>query len=427
MRMLSRNGGSYTRYPFVLRSVSLFTAIFLVFCPGFAQPALAPDDPALLALLSARSAAETAIGQGGHVAAADALIQSLRDCPPDRAELADAAYANGQMASYLFLHVMQEADAYDYLLNRIEPETYVTDKMVKVLCYIAIGLNDEQKTEFSREASYLTSSENLIVRAITRFYLSNPYFYDNESFTNQFAEALGEEFPNLALTQNSLNLSLYAKRENGDFTDLAREIEAKSALPPPWEPWSARLRDRIRQSAALLEAKKEISREAALAPMFEGMEKAEDWRERHFTLLLMKGEFDGPLRDRMCAAARSLAARMENTPDVLQARALLAGARSADCIENPGDTAALEESVAMSEALLADGVGTPTPERVLWETRAYAVQGCAENLAKAGRGEEAINLFTALADALPGSKIADACKAARTELFHHKPQPVNAQ
>lgn len=391
-----------------------------------AQTMPAANDPDLLALLSARSAAEMAIAQGNHVAAADALVQSLRDCPPERAELADAAYANGQMASYLFLHVMQEADGYDYLLNRIDPESYVTDKMVKVLCYIAIGLNDEQKTEFSREASYLSSSDNLIVRAITRFYLSNPYFYDL-GFTNQFTEALAEEFPNLELTQVSLNLALYSKRETGDIAALAEEIEQKSAKAMPYQPWSARLRDRIRQSAALLEAKKDIPREEALAPMFEGVEKAEDWRERHFTLLLMKGELEGPLRERMCAAARVLALRPENTPDVLQARALLAAERSADCIENPDDAAALSESVAMAETLLEEGVDVPTPERVMWETRAYAVQGCAENLAKAGRGEEAINLFTALADALPGSKIADACKAARTELFHHKPQPNSAQ
>lgn len=388
-----------------------------------AQTMPAANDPDLLALLSARAAAESAIAQGNHQAAADALVQSLRDCPPDRAGLADAAYANGQMASYLFLHVMQEANGYDYLLNQIDPDTYVTDKMVKTLCYIAIGLNDEQKTEFSREASYLSSSDNLIVRAITRFYLSNPYFYDL-GFTNQFAEALAEEFPNLELTQVSLNLALYSKRESGDITALAEEIEQKSAKSMPYQPWSASLRARIVESSSAMRAKKEGGREAALSPLLEGIEKAADWRERHFSLLLMKAEFEGPLRERMCSAARVLALRPENTPDVLQARALLAAERSADCVENPDDADALSESVAMAETLLEEGVDIPTPERVMWETRAYAVQACAENLARAGRNEEAIDLFTALADQVPGSKIADACKAARAELFHRKPQPA---
>lgn len=395
--------------PWIRHLGILFLALIASSSP--CQQAPSPEDPALLALLSARETAETLIGQGDHIGAADALIQSLRDCPPDRVGLADAAYGNGQMASYLFLHVMQETPAYDYLLNRIEPEKYVTDKMVKVLCYIAIGLNDEQKTEFSREASYLSSSDNLIVRVITRFYLSNPYFYDL-GFTAQFAEALADEFPDLELTQTSLNFPLYSASQTGDIAEIASEIESRNAKSRSIGSWSAKMRANILQSAKALAAKSEVSREEALEPLFDAIESAPDWRERHFTLLLMKDEFDGPQAERMRDAARNVADREENTPDVLQARALLVTALSGDLRTNATDRTLLQETLGVADTLLSSGVDVAAPERVLWETWAYSIRDCASNLARSGYNAEANNLYRELAEKLPGSKIADAALAA---------------
>ena len=75
----------------------------------------------------------------------------------------------------------------------------------------------------------------------------------------------------------------------------------------------------------------------------------------------------------------------------------------------------------MAETLLETGVGVTTPERVMWETWAYGLQGCARNLAAAGHHEEALALFDALAARIPGSKIAAVCDEARAELLQNNP------
>jgi hypothetical protein len=383
--------------------------------------ALAPEDPGLAALLSARAVAEGQVSTGEYVGALDTLLQSLRDADPSRFELADGAYGNGQMTSYVLLHVMPEPAAYAYLANGFQPATWETDKLLKALCTIAIGLAEEDKTAQTREVIYLTASENHIVRAMAMYFLSNPYFYENTDFTGQYAEQLATDYPDLALTQTSLNLSLYAKREFSDLPELAKQLDVKSTVSLPYEPWSRSLRARIQESAVNLAEKARGSRAEALAPLLRGVTEARDWRERHFALLLMKGEFDGPLAVELRDAARQLARRKENTPDVLQARALLATALGADCAGDPENEALKDEAMAAGEALLEGGVGELTPERVMWETWAYGVRDCAKNLAAAGHGEEAIQLYTGLSEKLPGSKIAAECNQARAELFHTKP------
>jgi hypothetical protein len=383
--------------------------------------ALAPDDPGLVALLAARSAAEVEVGEGNHGGAIDVVLQSLRDADATRPELADGAYGNGQLISYVLLHVMPEPAAYAYLENGFQPNVYETDKLVKALCTIAIGLEEADKTAQTREVIYLTSSENHLVRAMAMFFLSNPYFYDNTDFTEQYAELLAADYPDLELTQTALNLGLYAKRLSGDLPELAEGMAAKSVGNLPYQPWSASLRARIAESAKNLSEKSAASRAEAVAPLLDGVNGAQDWRERHFALLLMKNEFDGPLALELREVTRQLAGRKANTPDVLQARALLAQTLGADCAEAPEDKVMRDEAVAAGEALLDTGVGELTPERVMWETWAYGVRDCAKSLAAAGHSEEAIALYTALSEKLPGSKIAKACNQARAELFHHKP------
>lgn len=400
--------------------VSCVLAACVVFGITTQVAALAPDDPGLVALLAARATAEGQVAEGDHAGAIDTLLQSLRDADPARPELADPAYGNGQLVSYVLLHLMPEPAAYTYLEKGFKPELYETDKMLKVLCTLAIGLYGAQKDTQTAEAAYLTDTENHIVRAISIFFLSNPYFFENEkAFTGQYVEMLSQDYPTLELTQVSLNFPLYAARETGDIIELAEEIGATEAKSLSYAPWSANLHARIQDSARNFSGKGATTRAEAVAPLLRGMEEARDWRERHFSLLLMKGEFDGPLGAEMRDGARHLAGRKENTPDVLQARVLLAETLSADCAREPEDVEILEETLSVAETLLETGVGVTTPERVMWETWAYGLQGCARNLAAAGHHEEALALYTALEARIPGSKIAAACEEARAELLRN--------
>jgi hypothetical protein len=371
--------------------------------------------------MSARASAEDKVATGDHVGALDDLIQSMRDADPNRIELADPAYGNGQMVSYVLLHVMPEPAAYAYLENGFRPAVYEVDKLIKSLCTIAIGLAEEDKTAQTREVTYLTSSENRIVRAMAMYFLSNPYFYENTEFTGQYAEQLAVDYPELDLTQTSLNLGLYAKRENVDIPELASEIGNKRLTGTSLKPWSESLRRRVQESARNITSKDRLSRAQAMEPLLQGITQARDWRERHFSLLLTKYELYGPLAKQLRDATRQLGRRNRNTPDVLQARALLATALGADCVQDRDNEELKDEAFAAGETLLEAGVGETTPERVMWETWAYGVRDCAKNLAAAGHVEEAIELYTGLAEKLPGSKIATECYKAQADLFHTKP------
>lgn len=389
--------------------------------PALAQPVLAPDDPALKALLQSRARAEVYVAEGNHATAITTLLQSMRNAPGDRAELADAAYGNGQMIAYVLLHLMPEEEAYSFAEKSFSVDAYEIDKMVQTLCYIAIGLETEQKDIFTREAYMLLTSrtKNEIVRAITLYFMSSPYFYYNHrDLTDQSAELLAKEYPNLDLAQTALNLPLYADKEKVDFPELVEEATAKSIEASTISPWSARLRARIGECADNLGVKKEIrvTRVQALQPLLQGITEGSDWRERYFSLLLLKNEFNGEIGVALRQAARSLSASKSNAPDAVMARLELIRALSADCAQKSADLTLRDDTLALAFDVLERGVTETTPERVLWESWVYGLKQGAENLAAAGHEDAALALYGALAGRVPGSKIAVACEAAMAEL-----------
>jgi hypothetical protein len=404
----------------VIWCAALFAAMAYAGVGGPAQAQageLAPDDPDRQALLRARDVAAEHVGRGDHAGALFTLLQSLRAAPGDRPELADTAYGNGQMISYVLLHLMPEPEAYAFAETGFAPDTYEIDKMVQTMCFIAIGLDSKDKTALTREALGLTPSKNKLVRAISLYFLSLPYFYDDRNFTQQHAELLAKEYPDSDLAQTALNLPLYAAGKSGDFDAVEKSLKPKRLQDPPYQPWSKNLRARVRECAdKLATAKDATSRAEALQPLLNGITQAWDWRERYFSLLLLKGEFDGAIGPELREAARALAATDVNTPDAVEARSDLATTLSADCLAAPGDLALRDEAFGMAQLLLEKGVTELTPERVLWETWEGSLQRCAGNLAAAGHEAEARGIYQALIDRLPGSKVATACRDAMAAL-----------
>lgn len=141
-------------------------AVFSLICSVSNAAELASDDPGLVALLAARATAEGQVAEGAYAPAIGTLLQSLRDADPLRPELADPAYGNGQMVSYVLLHLMPEPAAYAFLAKGFDPANYETDKLIKSLCTLAIGLYGAEKDAQTAETAYLTDSENQIVRAV---------------------------------------------------------------------------------------------------------------------------------------------------------------------------------------------------------------------------------------------------------------------
>lgn len=376
------------------------------------------------ALASARATAEGLIAQGDYAGALDVLILSIRQVDPARAELADAVYSSGQMVSYVLLHLMPETEAYRYLDTGFDPVKYETDKMVKALCIMAIGLYGAEKDAQTAQVAYLTSSTNEVVRAISMFFLSNPYFFPNEEgFTGQYVEILSEEYPQLELTQVAMSFPLYAASQTGDVEALSKMTTESKSKSLKQVTWTGDLWGRVAASVGSSNTEK-ARLDGEFTPLVQGITDAADWRTRHFSLLLMKGALGKGYESRVIDATRQLADSRLNTPDVLQARIVLADALSANCIEYPEDEAILAEAVEVAEKALQSGVTGTTPERVMWETWAYGIQNCAKNLALAGHAKEAIALFNELSAKIPGSKIAAACDAAINELVQQQESPL---
>lgn len=372
------------------------------------------DDPYVVSLRSARASAEVQIAKGALVEAGVILAESLRALPADRGDLADAAYESVLLGMFLMEYLMPDSAFETFVKERLDIETYPTDKFLTSLYDIFIGQMDNgAKTNATREIGYLTGSEHRAVRAMALFNASNPYFHRDTLFTSQHVEILVMEYPELDLTQIAQNFVLYDEKDQFGLEGMDRAAEIRSTVQTV-EPWAASLRQRIQQSAQTLKSKSADS--AALAPLLDGALNATDWKERHFSLLMVKSEYDGPQRDALLATARELALRKGDTPDVLQARILMARVTSSEAREKAGDKAALEESLYWANLLLDTPVGRSTPERTLWEDRMKSIRRAANNLREGGYLDESEALFRALAGQYPNSLVSAECDQALAEI-----------
>jgi hypothetical protein len=372
------------------------------------------DDPHVVALRSARAAVEAEIAKGELVRAGTLLAESLRALPSDRGDLADAAYESVQLGMFLMEYLMPDADFDTFVKERLDTEKYPTDKFLTSLHDIFIGQMDNgAKTNATREIGYLTGSEHRAVRAMALFNASNPYFHRDTLFTSQHIEILVAEYPELDLAQIAQNLVLYDEKDQFGLEGMERATEIRSTKQAA-EPWAVSLRQRIQQSAQTLKSKSADG--AALAPLLDGALNASDWKERHFCLIMVKSEYDGPQRDALLETARELALRQGDTPDILQARTLMARVTSAEASEKTGDKAALEESLYWANLLLDTPVGRATPERDAWEDRMKGIRRAANNLREGGYLDESEALFKALAAQYPNSLVAAECEQALAEI-----------
>lgn len=372
------------------------------------------DDPAVVALAAARAEAEARIAQGELVEAGATLAQSLRALPPERGDLADAAYESVLLGMFLMEYLMPD-EAFDaFVKERLDTEQFPTDKLLASLHDIFIGQMDNgAKTDATREIGYLTGSPHRAVRAMALFNASNPYFHRDTQFTSQHVEILVSEYPELDLAQIAQNFVLYDEKDQNGLAAMDHAIESRSTTQAV-QPWASSLRDRIQRSAQTLKAKSADS--AALAPLLDGALNASDWKERHFCLIMVKSEYDGPQRDALLDAARDLAQRKGDTPDILQARILLARVTSSKASDQPGNKAALEESVHWANLLLDTPVGRSTPERTLWEDRMKSIRRAANNLREGGHLAESRTIFAALAGQYPNSLVSAECEEAIAEI-----------
>ncbi|MCF6283657.1 MAG: hypothetical protein L3K26_00475 [Candidatus Hydrogenedentes bacterium] len=302
----------------------------------------APGDPLVVALLAARETAEGQIAQGELVAAGVTIAESLRALPPERVDLSDTAYGNVLLAQFLMVYLMPDPVFFEYINQRLDMETYPTDKLLASVYDIFLGQMDTKgKTDATREIGYLTGSEHRIVRIIALFNASDPYFHRDARFTSQHVETLVREYPELGLTQVAQTLPFYQDQKNVGLAAFEAEAAQKSVqrAQAPLPQWANSLRDRARRGSEAL--RESDGDPGAITALLEGAKDASDWKERHFCFLMVKSRHGGAQRGALLATAREISQRGGNTPDVMQARILMAKVSSEAAKERPDDPEAL--------------------------------------------------------------------------------------
>lgn len=377
------------------------------------------DDPIVIALRVARASAEAQIAAGELVEAGATLGGSLRTLPPDRGDLADAAQENVLLVMFLMNYLMP-GPVFDAFVNgQLEIETYPTDKLLLCLHNIFIGGREAgAETDVTREISYLTGSEHRAVRAMALFNTSDPYFHHDPRFTRQHIEILVAEYPELDLAQVAQNLVLPKEKDAVGLDGLG---EASEILPTEQsvEPWAESLRERVEQSAQSLTS--QSTDETAIEPLLDGALNASDWRERHFSILMVESEGDGPQREALVAAVRELALREGDTPEILEARILMSQLGGEEVGSKKAGKTAQEGDFYWANLLLETPVGRIAPDGTPWEDRVKGIQSAADRLRANGLLDEAETLLSALAAQYPNSLVSADCGQALAEINAARP------
>lgn len=401
-------------YHWVSSASSMMFSILGVLCLATfaaAQEVPSSDDPGIQAILTARSQAETQISQGQLIESGNTLLASLRAIPSNRAELADAAHGNVQLAVFMMEYLMPEALLTDFVTNHVKADDFATDKLVVTVYNMFIGQPSEGNMEAGRELTYLTTSENKIVRAIALYVVSDPYFFDNEDFTEQHIGFLATDYPNLELTQVALSLLVQQYRKTNSMVAIEHLEKYDSLDKSTTKRWSASFRERVRQVQS--DAFIKDSRHDSFDPFREGAKTSPDWQERFSCLLMLEDFRKGGHGENVLPIAATLATNKSVTPEVLRSRILLARLNAKDLVSPDRKSEnSFADAYQWAQVLLDTEIEVLTPERTLWEDRMKAIKATAKDLGVAGYPQQAKELYAALAQEFPNSLVAQECQAA---------------
>jgi hypothetical protein len=394
-----------------LRICAFFCSVICFATTVISQEPPDSPDPVRAALLSARSQAEMLISQGEFIQAGNGLLASLRALPPDRSELADPAHGNLQLAVFMMEYLMPESTLTEFVTSHAKADEFVTDKLVLAVYDMFIGQASEGNMAAARALTYLTTNENQVVRAIALYVVTDPYFFDNQEFTEQHIALLSTDYPDLELTQVALSLLVQEYRKTNSMVGLELLQKYDTLDKSTASRWSASFRERVRQVQS--DAFIKDTRHDSLDPLREGAMSAPDWQERFSCLLMLEDQRKGGHGENVRPIAASLAENKIVTPEVLRSRIILARLNSKDLLSPDRKSAnSLDDAYQWAQVLLDTKVDILTPERTLWEDRMKAIKGTAKDLREAGYPEQAKELYAALAQEFPNSLVAQECQTA---------------
>jgi hypothetical protein len=359
----------------------------------------ASDSPE--SLDGARREAMALIGSGHRLEAADLLLRSLREIPPDRPDLSMSAVGVVQALLFDTEYLMQSGERKAFFTQSLDETSHPMDLLLATLMRYSddAGITVDEAERCVQDLYKLTRGDNQVVRLGALFTMSSPYFLYDTGWAQTARDRIVKEFPDSELALEAQRLPLYRAEQLGpDGLDLIfNAADQKDEL----RAHSERLREDAIGAVVYgnLEARSGRRDDAALAETLAvAAANAPGWMEQYAALSILADLDTDVAGARVRAAASATIARNTDPRVAFRARTLrLILARKS------GDTVALLEDTG---ALLDLGDLPLVPERNNYEELMHHTRQSAERLAELGKAEDARALLRRLADRFPGSALA---------------------
>jgi len=364
----------------------------------------ATDSPEVLD--GARRGALALIETGRRPEAANLLLQTLRDIPPDRPDLAFPAVGAVQVLLFNTEYLMHGAERNAFFNESLDETGHPMDLLLATLMRYSddAGITVDEAERCVQDLYRLTRGDNRFIRLGALFIMSSPYFLYDTGWAQTARDRIVEEFPGTELAIEAQRLPLFRAEQLGPdgLNLLFNAANQKGEL----RAHSERLREDPVGAAVYgnLQARGGARDDAALAETLAAAAAASaDWAEEYAALSILADLDPAAAAPRMRAAASESVARNRDPRTAFRARTLrLALARA------NGDAAALAEDA----GALLDFADLPlVPERNNYEELKNYVRQSAARLAELGQAEEAQGLLRRLADRFPGSALAAEAEA----------------
>lgn len=341
------------------------------------------------------------IGAGQRLEAADLLLNSLREIPPDRVDLASPAVGVVQVLLFDTEYLMQAGERKAFFERSLDETGQPMDLLLATLMRYSddAGITVDEAERCVQDLYRLTQGDNQVVRLGALFTMSSPYFLYDTGWAQTARDRIVKEFPGTELALEAQRLPLYRAEQFGpDGLDLLfNAANQKDEL----RAHSIRLREDAIGSVVYgnLQARGGARDDAALAGVLAAAAaRSGDWAEEYAALSILADLDTASAGPRVRQAASEAIARNKDPRTTFRARTLRLMLSRAS-----GDAAAILED---ANILLDLGDLPLVPERNNYEELMNHVRQSADRLVELGKAEEAQRLLRRLADRFPGSALA---------------------
>lgn len=367
---------------------------------GAGQAAWATSDSPE-ALDGARRDALALIGSGQRLEAANLLLKSLREIPPDRPDLASPAVGAVQVLLFDTEYLMQREERTSFYAQSLDETGHPIDLLLATLMRFSddAGISVEEAGRCAKDLFSLTQGQHRAIRLGALYIMSDPYYFYDTDWAGVARNQIARDFPGTELAEEAQRLVLFRAHQLGPegFRAAFNLKEKDGSLRA--------LSQRLRADAvgSVLYGQVRVSGvgkgDAACATALAAVAAATGKCTEEYAALNIMADLDKTAASSEIRAAATAAIERNNNPRaVFRARTL-----RLDLARAEGDPEAILEDV---RALLAVEDIPLVPERNNYEELMNHVRQSAERLAGLGRAEEARGLLRRLADRFPGSALA---------------------